>query len=95
MKTIAETGEGVPELVEAILSRFEKTLVSGELEIRRHASIKSQLKDLVGWQVMDYFVDREGDGRLESLAKSVQARKIDIYSAARELFATLMQGEKR
>jgi len=93
MKTIAETGEGVPELVGEILSRFAANRASGELEARRHASIKSQLKDLVGRQVMDYFVDREGDGQLESLARSVQARKIDIYSAARELFATLMQGE--
>lgn len=93
MKTIAETGEGVPELVGQILSRFAASEASGELEARRHASIKSQLNDLVGWQVMDYFVEREGDGRLESLARSVQAKKIDIYSAARELFTALMQGE--
>jgi len=95
MKTIAETGEGVPELVGEILAGFERARGSGELKTRRHDAIKSQLKDLVGWQVMDYFIDQERDGRLERLAKSVQNRKIDIYSAARELFAALIQGEKR
>lgn len=95
IKTVAETGEGVPELCREILVRFEASKVSGALEARRHASIKSQLKDLVNWQVMDYFSDQEGDGRLETLSRKVLNREIDIYSAARELFSALIKGEKR
>ena len=95
IKTVAETGEGVPELCREILARFEASKVSGALEARRHASIKSQLKDLVNWQVMDYFSDQEGDGRLETLSREVLNREIDIYSAARELFSALIKGEKR
>jgi LAO/AO transport system kinase len=94
MKTVAETGEGVPELVVEIMARFEAAKASGELEARRHASIKAQLKDLVGWQVMDYFADRDADGRLEVLASEVLARDTDIYTAARELFSAMIQGEK-
>lgn len=95
MKTIAETGEGVPELCRKILSRFEDAKASGELETRRRASIKSQLKDLVGWQVMDYFVDHEENGSLENLARAVLKREIDVYTAARELFSALIKGERQ
>jgi LAO/AO transport system kinase len=94
IKTVAETGEGVPELVATILAGYEKARGSGELEARRLASLKSQLKDLVGWHVMDYFLDQDREGKLESLARSVQGKKIDIYSAALELFAALMKGEQ-
>jgi len=94
LKTVAETGQGVPELTETILARFEEAKASGELERRRLASIKSQLKDLVSWQVMDYFAGQDGDLHLDTLARSVQARGLDIYSAARGLFLTLMKGER-
>lgn len=95
MKTIAETGEGVPELTKAILACFEEAKASGSLEKRRLASLKSQLKDLVGWQVMDYFAGQDGDGHLEALARSVQARELDIFTAAQGLFSALMKGERR
>lgn len=94
MKTVAETGAGVPELGAEILARFEAAKYSGELETRRHASIKSQMKDLVGWQVMDYFTDKEGNGGLEDLARDVQNRRTDIYSAALKLFSALVNGGK-
>ncbi|MFZ3109072.1 MAG: methylmalonyl Co-A mutase-associated GTPase MeaB [Rectinemataceae bacterium] len=95
LKTVAETGEGVPELCAAILGRFETMKASGELEVRRHASIKSQLKDLVSWQVMEYFADQDGDIHLENLARDVRKRDIDIYTASRELFLALLKGERR
>jgi LAO/AO transport system ATPase len=95
MKTVAETGQGVPELTETILARFKDAKASGELEKRRLASIKSQLKDLMSWQVMDYFAGQDGDIHLDTLARSVQARELDIFSAATGLFLTLMKGEGR
>jgi len=93
LRTIAETGEGVPELSAAILSRFEKGKRDGSLELRRLESIKYQLKDLVTSQVMDFFSDREGDGHLDATARRVHDRSTDIYSASRTLFSALMKGE--
>jgi len=95
LKTVAETGEGVPELCKVILAGFESAKTSGALESRRRTSIKSQLKDLVAWHVMDYFADRDGDGHLDVLTERVLARELDIYTAARELFSALLKGEKR
>ena len=95
MKTVAETGQGASELADAILARFEEGKASGELDKRRLSSIKSQLKDLVGWQVMDYFAGRDGDLHLDTLARGVQGRDLDIFSAAQGLFSALMKGERR
>lgn len=92
LKTVAETGQGVEEVAEAIVSHFEKSKTSGELERRRLNFIQSQLKDLVSWQVMDYFVSHEGTGQLNALARSVHERKTDIFSAAKELFSAFMKG---
>jgi putative protein kinase ArgK-like GTPase of G3E family len=93
IKTVAETGEGVTQLCAEILGRFAADEASGALAERRHKAIVAQLKDLVGWQVADYFAERERDGRVESLARAVQDRTLDIYSAARELFSALVKGE--
>ena len=93
MKTIAETGDGVPELGAMILCQYESDRQSGALEIRRVASIKAQLKDIAAWQLMDRFADSGGNDRLQSLAASVQTRKKDIYGAAKELTDALIKGE--
>lgn len=94
MKTVAETGEGVPELGARILSRFEGDRLSGALESRRLNSIKAQLKDIAAWQLLDLFADSGGDGRLDSLAEAVHSRSMDIYGAAKKLTATLVKGEQ-
>lgn len=91
MKTIAETGEGVGALAEIVTDRFHGLMTSGELERRRHASIKAQLQDLVGWQMLDFFAAKEGEGYLAEAADSVQSRNSDIYSAARELFSLVLR----
>jgi LAO/AO transport system kinase len=93
LKTIAETGEGVALLAETILNRFDAARQSGSLAIRRFESVKYQLKDMVSSQVMDFFADESGDGRLDKLAREVNERKLDIYAASRALFSALVKGE--
>jgi LAO/AO transport system kinase len=92
IKTIAETGEGVAALAALVMERFSGLTASGELEQRRHASIKAQLQDLVGWQMLDFFAAQEGEGLLGKAARNVQFRNTDIYSAARELFSLVLKG---
>lgn len=95
MKTIAETGEGVPELTDAILAHFSDAKRSGRLERRRMDSIRQQLRDLLSRHVNDYFSDREGGNMLEELAQTVHRREADIFSAARKLFAAFTEGGTR
>ncbi len=94
MKTIAETGEGVPELGAEILARFEKDKASGTLEVRRLGSIRAQLKDIAALQLIELFAGKEGNGRLDRLAEAVHTRKMDIYGAAKELAAAVAKGEE-
>lgn len=95
MKTVAETGQGVEELAEAILGRFMAMSESGELAKRRLASIKSQIRDLVALQVQEQMTGDDGEALLDAQAKRVQDRSTDLVSAARDIFMEISKGEKR
>ena len=92
VKTVAATGEGVSALASIILKKFSASNNDGSLEPRRLASIRHQLKDLVASEVMDYFADETADGLLESLAKQVHERTLDLHGASKRLFSLLIQG---
>jgi len=47
LKTIAQTGEGVPELAQAIADHREHLITSGELEERRRARTERRVRDVV------------------------------------------------
>jgi len=47
LKTTAQTGEGVPELAEAIERHREHLVASGELEDRRRARLERRVRDVV------------------------------------------------
>lgn len=95
MKTIAETGQGVEELAEAILERFSRMNASGELESRRIAAIKSQIRDLVARKVHEQMSGDDGEALLDSQARQVHDRSTDLVSAAREIYAEISKGEQR
>jgi LAO/AO transport system kinase len=86
LKTIATTGAGVPELVEAIWQfrrRPEPTQSA-----RRQRRSEFRLRELVAQQFMDRL--ERGllkPGELAAMVDRVAAREIDPYSAADELLA--------
>lgn len=94
LKTIAETGAGVAEVADAILSHFARLRASGELERKRLGTIGYQLDQFVLDQLA-HLASRPAIGALkDSLAHSVLRRKTDIYSAGLALFhALLKEGE--
>lgn len=92
LKTVAETGAGVKELVAAIQSAFDVSRTTGKLEARRLESVKSQIRDLVAWRLLDYFEAQEGESRLAALARDVHDRRTDLYSAAQALYAAIANG---
>ena len=94
MKTIAETGQGVEELAEAILERYSRMDADGELEARRVAAIKSQIRDLVALQVHEQMSRDDGEILLAAQASRVYDRSTDLVTAAREIFAEISKGEQ-
>jgi len=81
LKTIAETGEGVPQVAQAILTHFEEWKNSGALAQKRLDSISWQLRQFVQHEISIILEQPGPAGTTQELAKKVLARKTDIYSA--------------
>jgi LAO/AO transport system kinase len=84
IKTVATTGQGVKELLEAIAqfrAHSERTQA-----VRRRARSEYRLRELVAHRFMDH-LEREvlASGELASLVDRIAAREIDPYSAAADL----------
>jgi LAO/AO transport system kinase len=89
MKTIATSGHGVPELVDAIWRfREHAQRPSGLGFARQRARTEYGLRELVSQRFMDH-LEREvlGPGELESIIDRIAAREIDPYSVASELLS--------
>ncbi|MEJ5184762.1 MAG: hypothetical protein WHT81_06550, partial [Rectinemataceae bacterium] len=94
LKTIAETGAGVAEVADAILSHFARLRASGELERKRLGTIGYQLDQFVLDQLAHLAARPAIEALKDNLAHSVLRRKTDIYSAGLALFhALLKEGE--
>jgi LAO/AO transport system kinase len=81
LKTVATTGEGVPELIEAIAA-FRAQSTSTNAARRRERS-ESRLRELVSARLLA----RIEEPKLGKMADRVAAGEIDPYSAADELVA--------
>jgi len=89
MKTVATTGAGIPELVDAI-DRFRAHSQSTQAS-RRHARHEHRLRELVSHRFMDHLErDVLAAGELNALVDRIAARDIDPYRAADELLARAM-----
>jgi len=85
-ETVATTGQGVPELLDAIW-RFRSQPAQPEAAKRRRRS-ESRLRELVAQGVMQRLErDVLAPGEFASLADRVAAREIDPYTAADQLLS--------
>jgi len=75
LKTVAQTGEGVPELAEAIARHREYLVESGELEQRRRARLERRIRDVVERRL------RRRAGRVVA-GESLDARMATILEGA-------------
>jgi len=84
LKTVATSGQGVPEVVEAIW-RFRDHSTRTQAARRRTRS-EYRLRELVSTRFMDH-LEREvlGEGELASVVDRVAARELDPYTAANDL----------
>jgi LAO/AO transport system kinase len=84
VKTVATTGQGIPELVEAI-GQFRAHAL-GTQAARRRTRSEYRLRELVSQRFMDH-LERQvlGKGELGAVVDRIAAREVDPYSAANDL----------
>lgn len=80
--TVATTGEGVPEVVEALTSHRAYLEESGELAQRRHARLRREIEVLALTDVQARFAHLSGYADLDALAERVLAGELDPFAAA-------------
>jgi LAO/AO transport system kinase len=84
VKTVATTGQGIPELVERIVEfRAHSTRTQAA---RRRTRSEYRLRELVSQRFVDH-LERQvlGAGELAAIVDRIAAREVDPYTAANEL----------
>ena len=87
VRTNAERGDGVPELVAAIAKHAEWAKVSGEAQRRETEAARAELQALLREELVRGLQRRLGGRRLDDAAGAVARRERDPYSVVEELIA--------
>jgi LAO/AO transport system kinase len=87
ISTAASTGTGMDDLVAAIGKQQEWLVRSGQLDERRRARAREEISAIALAGLRRRMGGLPGESRLEELAASVAAGKLDPYSAADELIS--------
>ena len=85
VRTVAATGDGVPELVAAIGKHEAWAEESGERERRRRDAARAAIEDVLREALVRRLRDRVGDDRVERAVARVADRAQDPYAAVEEL----------
>ena len=88
VETIATKGEGIDELWTAIEKHRAWQEEHGTLEDRRRRRVEREIKDIVAERFRRR-LETESNEQLHELTNDVMARRMDPYSAADRLVATL------
>ena len=85
LRTVAATGENVPQLVDAIEKHRAWAAESGERERRRTDAARAEVEDLLREALVRRLRDRLGAEQVERAVARVAERTIDPYAAVEEL----------
>ena len=85
VRTVAATGENVPQLVEAIEKHRAWASENGEGDRRRRDAARVEVEDLLREALIRRLRDRVGDDRVARAVARVAQREIDPYAAVEEL----------
>jgi LAO/AO transport system kinase len=86
LQTVAENGEGVPELVRLLRLHREHSLKSEAGRERELARLRSKIEDIMLERLSDR-VEKLWTVRREELLEAVRERKLDPYAVAEELLS--------
>lgn len=85
VRTVAQEGRGVDELVGAIEKHRSWAAESGELDRRRRAAASAEVDELLREVLVRRLAGRVGRERIEEAVGRVASREIDPYSAVEAL----------
>lgn len=85
--TVGTTGQGVPELWEAVLAHREHATSSGQLSERRTFRMSEELREIVAERLRERARQLCTGERWEELTRSVIDHVVDPWSAADEMLA--------
>ena len=85
LRTSAQSGDGLPPLVEAIDRHRAWSRESGEYLDRRRAAARSEVEALLQEALLRELAGRVGESRLDAAVARVADRSIDPYAAVEEL----------
>jgi LAO/AO transport system kinase len=91
VKTVAMTGEGVDDLVDALDHHLAHLRASGELEARRVRRAREEIEAIAVTALRERWGDVHARSELDDLADRVVAGETDPYAAADELLATFTE----
>ena len=85
IRTSAQSGEGLPQLIEAIDKHRAWSRESGEYLERRRAAARSEVEALLREALLRELSGRVGTSRLDAAVDRVAERTLDPYAAVDEL----------
>jgi LAO/AO transport system kinase len=92
--TVAERGEGIGELVQAVTAHRDHLASSGELDRRRRARAAREVEEIALADLRAELGELGRGEALDTLAEQVAAGKLGPYSAADQLLAGV-RGDRR
>ena len=85
VRTSAQSGDGLPQLVDAIDKHRAWSRESGEYVERRRAAARSEVEALLQEALLRELASRVGESRLAAAVARVAERSLDPYAAVEEL----------
>jgi len=85
VKTIATTGAGTLELIDAIERHVAYLLQSGQMQIRERARAVRELEEVLRAELLRRALARWGEERYRQAIERLAAHQLDPYTAAEEL----------
>jgi LAO/AO transport system kinase len=89
IETVAQAGQGIDALLEAIERHRAMLIDTGRLDDRRKARARDEVEAIALGQLRQRFEQLHGSGDLDRLAAEVATGDLDPYSAADRLVASL------
>ena len=94
LKTVAQTGEGVPELLDAVDRHREHLEESGELEVRRRGRAALRVREVTERALRGILWGGTGTAALlEAGLDEIQRRTATPYSVAASILGVLLNGD--
>jgi LAO/AO transport system kinase len=85
LATVAETGQGVPELIDKMLEHRAWQERSGNLEVRERKMAADRIRSIATGILLDGILDPTRNDGFEVAVEQVRKREVDPFTAARQL----------